>query len=109
MNDQPRMSCQLPVVPIGDDDNESERLSKPSSEPGLKNGRTTRRTSGMIVATPRNVANPAPSRMPSQHGMNMTRRRTIATTSTSTETSAPNLELIGPNEPPKSMLKRSTM
>ena len=63
----------------------------------------------MIVKTPSTVANVAPRRIPSQHGMNITSSRIVPTTKTSTGTSAPNLELIGPNEPPKSMSKRSTM
>src|ERR1043165_2475691 len=103
MNDQPRISCQLPVTPEGDEESESVRLSKPSSEPGLKNGSTTSRTSGMIVRIPSTVANVAPSRIPSQQGTNMTSSRIVATTKTSTGTTLPNLELIGPNSPPKSM------
>ena len=63
----------------------------------------------MIVRTPRTVANVAPRRIPSQHGMNMTSSRIVATTNTSTGTSAPNLELIGPNDPPKSMSNSCTM
>src|SRR5689334_10010816 len=109
MNDQPRMSCQLPFDPAGDDDSESVRLSKPFNEPGLKKGSTQSRTSGMIVSTPRTVANDAPRRIPSQHGTNITSSRIVPTTKTSTGTSAPNLELIGPNEPPKSKPNNWTM
>ena len=61
----------------------------------------------MIVPIPRNVAKPAPSG-PHPHGTNMTSRM-IPTTRTSTATTAPNLELSGPNEPPKSIPNRSTM
>ena len=96
MNDQPRISCQLPSVPIGDEESERLRLSKPSREPGLKNGRMTRRTSGTIVQMPSTVAKEAPSRMPSQHGMNITSSRTTPTTKTSTGTTEPNLLLIVP-------------
>src|SRR5262245_2038882 len=106
MNAQPSTSCQLKSTPGG---RLKFSLSKLSSEDGLKNGRMTRRTSGIMVRTPSTVANVAPSRMPSQHGMNMTSKRSAATTNTSTGTSAPNRELIGPNEPPNLMSNRSTM
>ena len=109
MNDQPRISCQLPSVPIGEEESERLRLSKPSSEPGLKNGSTTSRTSGTIVQMPSTVANVAPRRIPSQQGTNITSSKITPTTNTSTGTTEPNFELIGPNSPPKSMLKRSTM
>src|SRR4051794_8346276 len=109
MNDQPRINCQLPVAPAGDEESDSDRLSNPWSDPGLKSGSTHRRTRGMIVRMPNTVAKVAPSRIPSQQGMNITSNRITPTTNTSTGTSAPNFELIGPNEPPKSMLKRSTM
>src|SRR3954465_8605136 len=101
MNDHPRISCQLPLAPAGEDERERERLSKPSSEPGLKKGRPQRRTCWVRVSSPRTVANVAPRRIPSQQGMNITSSKIVATTKTSTGTSAPNLELIGPNEPPK--------
>ena len=63
----------------------------------------------MIEPMPSTVANVAPRRIPSQPGMNTTRRMIAAVTSTPTDHAEPNLSEIGPYVEPSGIPNRSVM